>query len=204
MVGGVSGWAKTILFFLLLAPVCASIIACTPSHCSNISDETFLQLDQEKGGHSLSFWHSIGCELLNRHPLGVFSWSLSGQPSCPELRARETLKLLSGIAARDDFETLAGESQQFKRKTSFDDGAALSDFPELHARVTDLEESLSDTDSKDTSLASALNTFEGFKAHGVSACASFLESFIQGLLKEGKKSTMARVNEWAKEQEGDG
>jgi hypothetical protein len=151
----------------------------------------------------ISFRYPIECDLLNSHPLGVFSWALLGQPSCADIRARESFKLAAGMMIWDDFENFARSLQPIKLGDP-GETTGIEDWPTLQSRVSKLDASLADVRSKESSLQDAVKRLEEFQARGVSACASFAQDVLAGVLKAGKKPAMDLIKGLVQSSEGKG
>jgi hypothetical protein len=198
-VGGlVTKWVSVI--FLIFVPVLASVNVCTEIECFPVSNEDFLQLDQPTVMKEIAYHYPWQCDVLNTHPLGVLSWVqdlILGSP-CDEIRTRETLKFLVGVAIREDFEEFAASSTNLEIKFSPDE-KYLDNWPTIKNQLLDLENSLSEAENKNSALKKSIKKFNNFKSQGLSGCASLFEGTVKGFVKEGKKAATSKIKSWSKE-----
>lgn len=189
------------LIFILLIPASASLIACTEKECFQVSNSEFLQLDQPKVMEEITYQYLFACEILNLHPLGVFS-GLSGaflMSNCNDIKVRETLKFIVGVSIREDFEKFAQSSSIVDIK--FSHKKIPDEFPTIQKKLTELDASIYEIKNKNSELEKSLKEFNKFQSRGFSGCLSLVEEFFKNLAKEGKKATTSQIKKWTKEAE---
>lgn len=231
MVGGSAcGWVG-IIFVLafIFSPAFANISACREEKdCFQVPNEEFLQLDQSNIMREVSYQPPLEC--IGPFALGVLSWGgnpagagisfvqywaevvqeLILHPEyandtrkllgpCVDTVRRESLKYAVASYIRDDLETFAASSQAIKVKFSPDEN--LEDWPTINDKLSQLENSISESDAKAEALDGSIKRFKEFTSRGMGECANAIESFFGTILKQTKDKAISGLNSLAK---GDG